>query len=269
MSLIDLHIHTTVSDGSLSATEVIALAKERGVSHLAWTDHDTTALAAAHAEEARHAGLAAIPGVELSAYDKTLGCKVHILGYGYTHTTAIETLGAETLKKRHANSLDHIARLNALGFEVPVEGVARLAGGCIYKQHILDYLLQSGQSRSLYGDVYWKIFKNGGPCDIDIDYPDARDAVRAVKEDGGWAVLAHPGQQDNFSLVSALVAVGLDGIESNHPSHGPKDITAAKDLARRYGLFTTGGSDFHGRYERIPSTLGQYPADGCSLIMFE
>lgn len=75
MSLIDLHIHTTVSDGSLSATEVIALAKERGVSHLAWTDHDTTALAAAHAEEARHAGLAAIPGVELSAYDKTLGAR--------------------------------------------------------------------------------------------------------------------------------------------------------------------------------------------------
>lgn len=269
MAVIDCHIHTTVSDGSMSATEIIALAKERGVTHLAWTDHDTTALAVAHTEEARHAGLKAIQGVELSAYDPNLGCKVHILGYGYTRTDAIDTLGAETLKKRHANSLAHIARLNALGYDVPVEAVARLASGCIYKQHILDYLLQSGQARSLYGDIYWKIFKNGGPCDIDIDYPDARDAVRAVKEDGGWAVLAHPGQQDNFALVGTLVALGLDGIESHHPSHGPKDIAAAKDLARRYHLFTTGGSDFHGRYERIPSLLGQYPADESCLMMFE
>lgn len=265
--LADLHIHSNVSDGSFSAEDILAQAKSIGLTHIAFTDHDTTELSQAHKALAESYGFFAVTGIEMSAYDYKNNRKVHILGYNYTGTKAIEAIGAETLRKRHTNCLKQIAVLNELGYQVSVEEVAQLAGRCIYKQHILDYLLQSGQSAMLFGDIYQRIFKNGGPCDFDIAYPAVENCIQAIKADGGVAVLAHPGQLDSYAALPRLVDVGLDGIEYNHPSHCEIDKQKVVFLAEKYGLFMTGGSDFHGRYERVAAALGAYPApENCGTL---
>lgn len=265
----DLHVHSSVSDCSMDAEEILKQAREEGVTHLAFTEHDTTKLAAEHVRLAARYGICALPGVEMSAYDFKRNRKVHILGYGYARTKYIEQIGADTLRKRNANCEKQIEILNSLGYDVPLEEVKKLAGACIYKQHILEYLVRSGQSREMFGDIYRNIFKNGGPCDFDIEYPAAEDAVRAIKADGGWAVLAHPGQQGNFPMIHRLADAGLDGIEYRHPSHSSSDRMKAEEFAKSYGLFLTGGSDFHGTYEKTRSRLGQYPAHESSRFMFE
>lgn len=268
--LADLHIHTTISDGSFTAREITQQALALGITHLAFTDHDTTEAAWAHKALAEAAGIQAVTGVEMSAYDYENHRKVHILGYGYTGSAHIDAIGHETLAKRHANSLSQIATLQTLGYDISPENVATIAGPgrTIYKQHILDFLVESRQSEALFGEIYRTIFKNGGPCDHDIAYPAAEDCIRAIKVDGGLAVLAHPGQLDSFEAVPRFVQAGLDGIEYNHPSHTAEDKRRVQEIASRYGLFMTGGSDFHGRYERTPSALADYPAPESALAVF-
>ena len=269
MYLADLHVHTSVSDCSMTAEAVLQKAKEAGLTHLAFTDHDTTQQAWEHVRLAEKYGIHAVVGVEMSAYDYERNRKVHILGYRYQRTEHIEAIGRKTLEKRNANCLRQISILNTLGYRVPVEEVQKLAGTCIYKQHILDYLVRTGQSQELFGKIYQPVFKNAGPCDFDIEYPDALEAVRAIKADGGLAVLAHPGQLGNFPMIPALVQAGLDGIEYNHPSHDPENRKKVKEAAKTCGLLLTGGSDFHGRYEKTVSHLGEYPApESSEKILF-
>lgn len=149
MYFADLHVHTNVSDCSMSAENILKKAKKSGITHIAFTDHDTTQCAFEHQRLAAEFGIQAIPAVEMSAYDYEGKRKVHILGYGYKTTEHIEAIGSETLRKRHENCLRQIHILNNIGYQVPVEEVQKMAGDCIYKQHILDYLLKTGQSKSL------------------------------------------------------------------------------------------------------------------------
>lgn len=147
----------------------------------------------------------------MSAYDYESRKKVHILGYGYKYTESIEKIGRETLKKRDENCRKQIEILNKLGFRISEDAVEHIAGDCIYKQHILDYLLKTGQSEAMFGDIYRNIFKNGGPCDFDIEYPRAEEAVGNLQR--RWFCGAGPsGQQDNFSVIPGLVAAGLSGM---------------------------------------------------------
>ena len=268
MYLADLHVHTRNSDCSETAEEILIRARQLGMTHIAFTDHDTTAMAREHCLLAAAYGINALPAVELSAIDGKTGTKVHILGYGYTSTQHIEDIGRQTLQKRDANSRKQIEVLVSLGYQIDVEEVKKLSYDCIYKQHILDYLCQTGQSETIFGHIYRDILKNGGPGDFDIRYPEAVDAVRAVKADGGLAVLAHPGQQNNFYLLPDLIQAGLDGIECFHPAHGPEQIRQVQDCAQEYGLFMTGGSDYHGRYAQQKSQLLQFPAHPSSEILW-
>lgn len=269
MYFADLHIHTRVSDGSENAEEIIKKAKAAGVTHLSFTDHDTTEMAEENCHLARQYGICAIPGVEMSAFDMKKGKKVHILGFGYVRTNYIEQIGQETLEKRNRNCLKQMEILETLGYAVPIEEIQKFAGKCIYKQHILDYLVQTGQSESMFGKVYQTIFKNSGPCDFDIAYPEADDVVRAIKADGGYAVLAHPGQQKNYAVIHRLVQAGLDGIEYRHPSHTQADRKRVAEYAKSYRLIQTGGSDFHGKYEKKSASVGAFPAEESSRRLFE
>lgn len=268
MYFADLHVHTKTSDCSMDAEEILKAAKEKGITHIAFTDHDTTKDAGEHQRLAKDYGIFAIPGIEMSAYDFKIQKKVHILGFGYNSTNHIEEIGRETLKRRNANCLKQIEILNELGYSVPVEEIQKISGDCIYKQHILDYLMKTGQTKEMFGEIYKNIFKNGGPCDFDIEYPPAAEAVKAIRADGGAAVLAHPGQQGNFEIIPGLVEAGLSGIEWNHPSHGESDKKKVEDYAKRYHLFLTGGSDFHGRYEKQSAKIGEFPAHESSKRLF-
>lgn len=264
----DLHVHTSVSDCSEGAETILKQAKELGLTHIAFTDHDTIEFAEAHVRLAADQGLMAVPAIEISAFDRLTGKKAHILGYGYERPEVLEAFCRPTLEKRDGNCRRQIEILAGLGYRMDEKAIEQIAGHAIYKQHILDYLVRTGQEQELFGDVYRKIFKNKGPCDFDIEYPEAEEAVRKVKEAGGFAVLAHPGQQKNFEIIKRLKDCGLDGLEYAHPSNDGEDRCQIRELGERFGLFLTGGSDYHGLYEQRPSVLGSQLAPEDSRQIF-
>lgn len=252
----DFHVHSTMSDGSDTFEQVLAQARERGLERLAFTNHDTTAGLAAARELGERMGVQVVGGIEVSAYDFERGRKVHILGLGLEEgAPALAALCGPVLERRNANSLWQLDRLVEAGYAVDAERALELANAstCLYKQHIMAALTDEPYTSAGYRTLYRSLFKNGGICDRDIDYVDAHDAVRAIVEDGGLAVLAHPGQLDSYDLLPSLVACGLGGIERFHPDHGPADHARCADLAERYGLVCTGGSDYHGAFGSVKS----------------
>jgi len=254
----DLHIHSTVSDGSLTIGQIAEEAASVGLTHLSLTDHDTVAGVGEAARLCAQRGVIVIPGVEFSAYDYKNNVRAHILGYGMKNLAPIEALGGPLLAKRHANSLKQIDVLRGLGYGITPEEVAQFAGRHIYKQHIMRVMVEKGYAESIGGAMYLRLFKNGGPCAFDIEYLEARDAVHAIKEAEGLAVLAHPGQQGNYSSIPALVDAGLDGLEYAHHANTAEGRFRIRSIASDYRLILTGGSDSHGLYENDSPAIGTY-----------
>lgn len=245
----DLHIHTRRSDGSYCYREALLLARRRGLSFVSFTDHDVVDGVPEAVELGRALGVTAIPGVEISAWDGARGRKVHILGYGFDAAASnIRALCAPMVAARHANTLAQLDALIAAGYPLSMSDLEKAArGSTVYhKQHLMKALIDAGLSDGFYGETYRKLFKGGGPADIDIRYVDARDAVRAVLADGGIPVLAHPAEYDSWELVPELVEVGLRGIELFHETHRGSDHERVLALASRFGLLLSGGSDDHG-----------------------
>lgn len=252
---VDLHVHSTMSDGSDTFRQVLEQARSRGIARLAFTNHDTTAGLSEARELGELLGVEVVGGIEVSAYDFERRRKVHVLGLGLEEgAPALAALCGPLLERRHANSLWQLDRLVEAGYDIDVEHALALgrASTCLYKQHLMAALTAEPYPSVAYRTLYRSLFKDGGICDRDISYVDARDAVRAIVEDGGLAVLAHPGQLDSYDLVPALVACGLGGIERLHPDHSPADRQRCAEFAQRFGLVCTGGSDYHGRFGSIP-----------------
>lgn len=262
MKRADLHIHSTVSDGSFSIPEIIAQAKEKRLDAIAITDHDT--LSQMHRIPAED-GLRVIAGIEISAYDETHNFRVHMLGYGIQKPEITERVVHPTLEARHQNSLKQIAILNANGYEIDVDTLRKADGKYVYKQHIMDDLVRRKKSPDMFGAFYQRTFKHGGICDFDIHYPTPLEALRAIKDAGGMAVLAHSGQQQNFCLIPELVENGLDGLELNHHANSAQDKLVIRQYAETYGLFLTGGSDFHGAFEAVKIDLGDNLSEASGL----
>lgn len=269
----DLHSHSTFSDGSEGAEELIEQAKASGLAGLAITDHDSLSQLSAVRELARKAAFPVLAGLEISAASARTGRKVHILCYGAEAQGGagpLEKLVAETLARRTANTLWQAWTIMRAGERacgraaLTLDAVARAGAASTgaYKQHIMEALCGKPYRDAEYQAVYQRLFKNGGIAERDIAYPDAVRAVRAACEQGGIAVLAHPGQMDSWGDIPDLVAAGLRGIEAHHPDHSPEDVARAKEAAREHGLFVTGGSDFHGRF-------GKPEAIGCCTVSAE
>ena len=259
----DLHAHSTFSDGSKGVAELVREAWEAGLAGLAVTDHDSLSQLSEVRETARAFGLPVLAGVEVSAWNPGTGRKVHVLGYGLEATAdgsgPLERIVAETLAARTATSLWQAWAIARSGWrELDLGRVARVAGRstAVYKQHVMEALCGQAYTERDYQALYRSLFKGGGVAARDIAYPAATDVVRAIREQGGVAVLAHPGQMDSWSAVAELVGEGLQGIEAFHPDHDEKDEERARGVAGEFGLFVTGGSDFHGRYG-APACLGE------------
>lgn len=249
----DLHVHSRYSDGACSLEEVFQVAARKGLTHLSVVDHDTTKGGeAAEALGEKH-GIKTIRGIEISAYDFMRNRKVHILGYSFNKDAKhIRALCDPLLARRHENSLWQIEQLQRHHYAIELEEVEKIAAvsGVIYKQHIMECLLGEPYHTPSYTKLYKKLFKGDGICAKDIEYVDAIEAVKAIKADNGFAVLAHPGQLDSFELIPNLLKNGLDGIERNHFDHTADDCIKVERYALEYGLFKTGGSDFHGSFGR-------------------
>lgn len=249
----DLHIHTDISDGSFTTEEVIKLAKEKGLTHIAITNHDTVKGLEEAIEIGKKYEVVVIPGVEISAYDYKRNRKVHMLGY-YIDLDGknITKLCQRLLNDRNEMTLKQTNIIKDLGYDISEEEVKFYGknSGISYKQHIMQVLIDKGYTNEIYPPLYKELFKNNGPCEMEVEYIDVYDAMEAIIKDNGIPVLAHPGQLKSYELLEELANKGLVGVEKYHMSHKEEDVKRVEELANKFNLITTGGSDFHGSYDK-------------------
>lgn len=247
----DLHVHSRYSDGSDCAEAVIKQARDNGVTQLSFVDHDTVEGLVEYNMLGEKYGIELVPGIEISAYDFKRDRKVHLLGYNF-HSNAVhmKSICEPLLKRRQEHSLWQIEKIQDAGYELDLEAIIEYAkpSKTIYKQHIMKSLTEAAYTSHDYKRLYKSLFKGDGVASGDIRYIDAFDAVRAIKADGGVAVVAHPGQLDSYDLIPELVEAGLGGIERNHMDHTVEDHHRVEALAEKYNLVMTGGSDYHGLF---------------------
>jgi hypothetical protein len=264
MAYIDLHVHSTASDGSYAPGEVVRLAKEANLAAMALTDHDTVegldeALAAGEA-----LGLEVIPGVEISA--RFAGDSMHIVGLFIEHHDGQLNGRLEVLKKARADRNPKIvAKLNALGLKVSMDDVIRLSGGGqVGRPHIARALLEAGYVRSVQ-EAFDTYLRNGGPAYVEkFRFPPA-EAIAMIREAKGVPVLSHPFTLGLGSaaalreLLKELQALGLAGLEVFYSDHTPEQEALYLRLARELDLLLSGGSDFHG-LNKPDTALGSMPS---------
>jgi len=251
-SFIDLHSHSTASDGTLAPAHVVQLAHERGLSALALTDHDTVAGIGEAAEEARRLNIDFVPGIEISAEYPHPGT-LHLLGYGVDpDSLALRDLTQTLLEGRDNRNPRIIAKLKDLGVHISMDEVEAQAGGnVIGRPHIAAILMRKGYVNSIK-QAFDKYLAPGGLAYFDKERLSPKRAVEMIRESGGVPVLAHPVQlrTDNGAqlerVVKDLIDLGLQGLEVIHSDHDAKLVAKFTALADRFGLLKTGGSDFHG-----------------------
>jgi predicted metal-dependent phosphoesterase TrpH len=253
----DMHIHSSWSDGSLTVRQIVKFAKDCGLKTISITDHDTLAGQEEALEEGKKQGLRIIPGIEISAFDPDSGRKVHILGYEPKDSSTIHRACLPYLKARHRANLEAVNKIRGAGYFIDRADMKAYAGrqGILYRQHIMHALADRGYTERIYGPLYAKLFGPGGIAVVGNSYMGAEEAVRLIKDCGGRPALAHPFQYDSLGLLPKLVEWGLAGIECWHPSQTPQRIQAVQEKAAYYGLFLTGGSDFHGLYSEKPISI--------------
>ena len=268
----DLHCHTKLSDGSLGIEDLITLAKKRGIEAIAITDHDCLAGTVRGKIIGDRFGVQVIPGVELSATDSKTGKKVHLLCYLSDAPDRLEGLC-------HRNSLArkkaaHYMMLQvAKRYPVAAELIVKCATGStnIYKQHIMQALMECGFSRDIYGEMYHKLFDKDSPESVLVTpkYPDIEEVLTAIHDAGGIAVLAHPYFFDNLDSLPRLIENGLDGIEVWHPCATEEQQAELKKIATKNKLLMTGGTDFHGLYNLDPVSIGDVltPDDAMAKLL--
>ncbi|UYQ64242.1 PHP domain-containing protein [Streptomyces peucetius] len=260
---IDLHTHSTASDGTDTPAELVRNAAAAGLDVVALTDHDTTR---GHAEAAAAvpAGVTLVTGAELSC--RLEGVGVHMLAYLF------DAQEPELLRERELVRDDRVPRARAMvgklqELGVPVEWaqVARIAGdGSVGRPHIAEALVELGVVPSVSDAFTPEWLADGGRAYVEKHELDPFTAVRLVKAAGGVTVLAHPlaakrGQVVPEAAVAELAACGLDGIEADHMDHDGPARARLRGLAAELGLLTTGSSDYHG--SRKTCRLGEYTTD--------
>ncbi|MEU3144443.1 MULTISPECIES: PHP domain-containing protein [unclassified Streptomyces] len=260
---IDLHTHSTASDGTDSPAELVHAAAVAGLDVVALTDHDTTR---GHAEAlaALPAGLTLVTGAELSCrYD---GISMHMLAYLFDPEEPALLAERELVRDdRVPRARGMVAKLNDLGVPVTWEQVARIAGdGSVGRPHIATALVELGVVETVNDAFTSQWLADGGRAHMAKHETDPFEALRLIKGAGGVAVFAHPaaskrGRTVPESAIAELAEAGLDGIEVDHMDHDPGTRARLRGLAKELGLLVTGSSDYHG--SRKSCVPGEFTTD--------
>lgn len=253
---IDLHAHTTASDGLLAPSALVELAVARGIRSLAVTDHDTTGGVAEAMTAGRALGVTVIPGVEINT--TVAGHEVHILGYfiDYRHPQ-LQAFFAEQRIGRERRATRMVENLQALGMPLSLDAVrAEAQDAPLGRPHVARAMVAAGYARSVPDAfLYW--LRAGRPAYVARTELTPQTATGVIRRFGGVPVLAHPASLlDLESWVARLSDVGLAGLECYYPGYRPAVRSALLALARRYQLIPTGGSDFHSPDRRRGILLG-------------
>ncbi|WP_428935336.1 PHP domain-containing protein [Streptomyces sp. ACT015] len=260
---IDLHTHSTASDGTDTPAELVRNAAAAGLDVVALTDHDTTR---GHAEAAAALpeGLTLVTGAELSC--RVGGISMHLLAYLFDPAEPALLAERELVRDdRVPRAQGMIAKLNALNVPVSWEQVRRIAGdGSVGRPHIATALVELGVVPSVDAAFTAEWLADGGRAHMDKHETDPFEAIRLVKAAGGVTVFAHPGAAKRGRtvpepVIAELAAAGLDGIEADHMDHDPDTRARLRGLAKELGLLATGSSDYHG--SRKTCVLGENVTD--------
>src|SRR6266566_7865884 len=251
-AFVDLHSHSTASDGTLAPAEVAKLALRAGLSGWALTDHDTIGGMAEAAEESAKLGIDFLPGIEISAEFPHPGT-MHILGYGIDpQSPTLHDLTRQLIEGRDNRNPKIVKKLQELGVAITMEEIEQEAGGDVVgRPHIAAILHRKGYVSSIK-DAFNKYLAPGGAAYFDKERLSSRRALEMIIDSGGLPVLAHPIQlrlesdEKIESIMRELIDLGLAGLEVMHSDHTPDLVNKYTALADRFGLLKTGGSDFHG-----------------------
>jgi len=250
VKLIDLHTHTTRSDGTFTPTDLAREVRAKGLSAFALTDHDCVDGIEEACKEADGVGVELIPGVEISAeFEKGI---MHVLGYfiDWRHTHFLEKLKVLQEGRKERNP-QIVRKLRDLGMEITYEEVvAASGGGQVGRPHFARVLMQKGYVTSIQ-EAFDKYLKKGAPAFLEKERFSPEEAIALIHEAGGVAVLAHPGtlsmtRLELPPLFESLSDAGLDGVEVYYSLHSEADVAFYLPLLKRLHLLPTGGSDFHG-----------------------
>ena len=257
---VDLHTHSTASDGQLSPAHLMQLAESHQLAAVALTDHDTTSgLAEARVAATEFPKLQLVPGIEVSAqFD---GGTLHILGLDIDeHNAQLQEMLRQLREARNERNPKIIAALCKLGVEISMEEVVLTARSfdpgksheIIGRVHIAETLRRKRVVKTIE-EAFTRFLGNKAPAYVDKERMVPSDAVGAIRASGGVAVLAHPPQLncENYAqlerILRSLIRAGLNGIEAYHTDNSPEQTRFYLDLARKHNLVVTGGSDFHGK----------------------
>ena len=254
--MIDLHLHTTASDGAFEPPDLILKARAAGLSILSLTDHDTIGGIAAAQDAGHSAGVEVIPGIEISAVAD--GRDVHVLGY-FLDPSSPQLLAF--LGRQRDDRLRRVSeirqRLSLLGCPIDAEPILAAAEGgkSVGRPQIADALVRAGHVRTR-NEAFDRFLEFGGPAFVARRGISPVDAVRLLHDAGGIASLAHPGLTGCDALIPPLAAAGLDALEARHSDHDPQTERKYRTLAAELDLLVTGGSDFHGGTGHRTPALG-------------
>jgi 3',5'-nucleoside bisphosphate phosphatase len=257
---IDLHVHSTASDGAYSPVEVVQIALTHNLNAIALTDHDNVSGIRSAQEAAASTSLQVLAGVELSSEDEKTDR--HILGYLIDIDNApLQAVLSELQDARTSRAERMVQKLAAIGVNIPIERVYALADqGSVGRPHVARVLLEKGYVGSMQ-EAFDRYIGNDGPAYVPHYRLEPARAIELIHGAGGVAVLAHPGHYEDYrAVVAHLVSLGLDGLEVYYPDHAPDVSQDLRVLARQYSLAVTVGSDFHRREADGSARIGSVRA---------
>lgn len=243
--VIDLHLHSTGSDGTEAPAALVRRAAGAGIDTLALTDHDSVRGLAEAREACRAAGIGFVPGIELSV---GVGRdEIHLLGYGINPRGRSLQRTLELLAGERADRMERmVGRLRKAGIGIALDDVRAVApSGLLGRLHLARALVARGLAGD-HDEVFRRWIGAGGPAYVPRSLLSLRDAIDLVREAGGVAVLAHPGLTRRDELIEYLVRLGVRGLEVFHPRHDFVAVSRYRKTCARFDLFMTGGSDSHG-----------------------
>ncbi|OGP75093.1 MAG: phosphoesterase [Deltaproteobacteria bacterium RBG_16_49_23] len=251
MGYVDLHLHTTASDGVMSPSEIVRYAKAKGLQAISITDHDTIGGLEEGLAEGERIGFEVIPGIEISA-EHSPG-SMHLLGYFFNiHDPTLNERLKYLQRAREERNPKMVEKLNELGVDITYEEVLRASGGGqVGRPHFAQVLIEKRYVRN-FQEAFERYLKKGAPAYVDKFRFTPRDAIHFITEARGVAVLGHPntlglnGYIELENLILNLLKEGLKGIEAHYPEHSSSEVAQFKALAERHGLILTGGTDYHG-----------------------
>ena len=250
---VDLHMHSTASDGSLAPAQVVAAARGARLSAIALTDHDTMDGVDEAVTVGQAAGVRVIRGVELSAHDGP--AEIHVLALHVSRPAPLESILSAFRGAREMRARRIVERLNHLGVNVDFDSVmTEAAGGSVGRPHVARAMIRCGAVRDTR-EAFEKYLGAGRSAYVPKDRLEIREAIEITHAAGAIAIWAHPGPDGMRVRLEPLVEMGLDGVEVRHPGHSSEDVKRLGALTEFFGLLPSGGSDWHGSPEG-PRTIG-------------